>query len=102
LEAKMNFSKEEKAMWLADWRQSGKTAWTYAKENGLVPQTFCAWIKREANAAAGFVEIPGCKKPGQERAQEIPIENGEIRIHVPLSVWAQGAAAIMEGLRRAI
>jgi len=30
----MQYSKEEKAMWLEDWRQSGKTAWAYAKENG--------------------------------------------------------------------
>ena len=49
----MNYSKEEKAMWLEDWKGSGKKAWTYAKENGLIPQTFCSWAKREAADAAG-------------------------------------------------
>ena len=34
------FSKEEKAVWLEDWRRSGMKAWIYAKENGLNPQTF--------------------------------------------------------------
>jgi hypothetical protein len=31
-EGKMQFSKEEKAMWLEDWRQSGKSAWAYAAD----------------------------------------------------------------------
>ena len=39
------YSKEEKTMWLEDWKQSGKGAWLYAKENGLVPQTFVNWTK---------------------------------------------------------
>jgi len=43
----MNYSKEEKAMWLDDWRQSGKSAWAYAKENGLNLQTFKNWTKAE-------------------------------------------------------
>ena len=30
-----------------DWRQRGKSAWAYAKENGLVPQTFVIWTKLE-------------------------------------------------------
>jgi len=41
----MKYSKEEKAMWLENWRQSGKSAWVYAKENGLAPQTFTNWTK---------------------------------------------------------
>ncbi|MDR2596447.1 MAG: hypothetical protein LBC76_03905 [Treponema sp.] len=35
----MKYGKEEKIMWLEDWQQSGKSAWVYAKENGLVPWT---------------------------------------------------------------
>ena len=46
----MNFSTEEKAMWLEDWRRSGKKAWSYAKENGLTPQTFVTWTKKEIKA----------------------------------------------------
>jgi hypothetical protein len=40
LEEKMSYSQEEKAMWLEDWQKSGKKAWTYARENGLILQTF--------------------------------------------------------------
>jgi len=98
----MKFSKEERAMWLEDWRRSGKNAWTYARENGLVPQTFRGWVKREAEDASGFVEIPGRKKPRQEQLREILIEKGEIKIHIPLSLWASDAGAIMEGLRAAL
>ena len=53
----MIYSKKEKAKWLKDWRRSGKRAWTYAKENGLTPQTFVNWIKKEAEQKHGFVEI---------------------------------------------
>ena len=41
----MQYSEEEKEMWLEDWRQSGKPAWAYAKANGLNPQTFAKWTK---------------------------------------------------------
>jgi len=95
----MKMSKEEKAMWLEDWRQSGKSAWSYAKENGIIPQTFCGWVKREAKRASGFVEIPVSKKPRLETPQEILIERGEIKIHIPLSVWIEYPAAVMDGLR---
>ena len=36
----MQYSEEEKKMWLEDWQQSGKSAWSYAKENRLNPHTF--------------------------------------------------------------
>ena len=97
----MNFSKEEKAMWLADWRQSGKKAWTYAKENGLIPQTFCSWVKRGTKNAASFVEIPAHKKPKPELPPEILVEKGEIKMHVPLSVWIEYPGLIIEGLKAA-
>jgi hypothetical protein len=97
LEEEMSFSKEEKAMWLEDWKQSGKKAWTYAKENGLIPQTFCSWVKRGSLKASGFVEIPVQIKPKPE--QVILIEKGGIKIHIPMSVWIEYPAAVMEGLR---
>ena len=37
------YSKEEKAMWLEEWRQSGKSMWANAKENSPNPQTFSNW-----------------------------------------------------------
>ena len=96
----MKISKEEKALWLEDWRQSGKSAWSYAKENGLIPQTFCGWVKREAKSAQGFVEIPAHKKPKQEQQHmTLLIEKGDIKIHIPLSVWIEYPGAVMEGLR---
>ena len=95
----MQYSNEEKTMWLEDWRQSGKTAWTYAKENGINPQTFCGWVKREKRAASGFVEIPKQLTPKPEGRQEILIEKGDIKIHIPLSVWIKSPGAIMEGLK---
>jgi hypothetical protein len=83
------FSKEEKAMWLEDWQQSGKNAWAYAKENGLVPQTFTSWTKpRKKATMQTFVEVP--KKALQSTRlmmagkSEILIEKGDIKIHIPL------------------
>ena len=95
----MKISKEEKAMWLEDWRQSGKKAWTYAKENGLIPQTFCSWVKREGKSASGFVEIPAPAKPRLEQAQEILVEKGDLKIRIPFTLWTGRFLEIMEGLR---
>ena len=79
------FSKEEKAMWLEDWRQSGKKAWTYAKENGLVPQTFVSRAKpRKGKIKQPFVEMPKQVLQSTHLVQEIIIEKGDIRIHIPL------------------
>jgi hypothetical protein len=98
----MSYSKEEKAMWLEDWKQSGKKAWTYAKENGLIPQTFCKWVKLETKNVSGFVEIPAYKKPKFEQEQKILIEKGDIKIHIPLSVMIEYPRVIMENLKAAL
>ena len=98
----MSISKEERAMWLEDWKQSGKKAWTYAKENGLIPQTFCSWVKREGKPSTGFVEIPAHKKLKLGLSQEILVEKGDIKIHIPLSVWIEHPGTIMEGLKAAL
>jgi len=94
----MKFSKEERTRWLEDWRRSGKNAWTYARENGLVPQTFRGWVKREAEDASGFVEIPGRIKPKLEQPREILIEKGDVKIHLPMAVWNNGLRAVIESL----
>ena len=96
----MRYSNEEKRMRLKDWRQSGKATWAYAKESGINPQTFYGWVKREKKAASGFVEIPKQLKPKPEGLQKkILIEKGDIRIHIPLSVWLEYPGTIMEGLK---
>jgi hypothetical protein len=78
----MHYSKEEKAMWVDDWRQSGKSAWSYAKVNGLNPQTFIGWT-RQGNSQP-LVEVPKQIFQAKSLTQEILIEKGEVKIHIPL------------------
>ena len=93
----MRMSKEEKAKHLENWKQSEKSAWAYAKEKGITPQTFCGWVKGEAKKASVFVEIPMQLKPVSP--QQILIEKGDIKIHIPLSVWIEYPSAVIEGLK---
>lgn len=83
----MRYSKEEKTMWVDDWKQSGKCASVYAKENGLVPWTFIRWTKeeKEAEAIKGFVEIRP-KTKVKPQVATILIEKGDIRIYVPVGI----------------
>ena len=93
------YSKEEKGMWLEDWRQSGKSAWAYAKENELTPQTFVKWTKTETEAKTCLVEVPALTiPPSLQFAQEILIEKGEIKIHIPLGAGRNELRAVMEEL----
>jgi hypothetical protein len=97
----MKYSKEEKAMRLEDWRGSGQCANAYAKANGIVPWTFHRWVKEEAQTAHGFVEVSAQAMPSV-RNQEVVVEKGEIRIHIPATMSAAQIENVMEGLRRAI
>jgi len=96
----MRFSEEEKAMRLEDWRQSGKSAWTYAKTNGLNPQTFVKWTKTEAEQC--FVEVPVPAMPRAQCEPEILIEKGEVKIHIPLISGSRELRAVIEWLGRAV
>ena len=96
----MRFSEEEKAMWLEDWRQSGESAWAYAKENKLNPQTFARWIKAAA-AKPCFVEVPVPVIPAAAKP-EILIEKGDVRIHIPLSLNRNDMRAVMEAFGGAL
>jgi len=98
----MKFSEEEKAMWLEDWRQSGKSAWAYANANGLSPQTFVKWTKTEAEAKPCFVEVPVPAIPGTQCEPEILIEKGEVKIHIPLISGNMELRAVIEWLGRTI
>jgi hypothetical protein len=98
----MRFSKEEKAMWLEDWRKSGKKAWTYAKENGLCPQTFDRWVKPKTESSPCFVELPLEVVPHLNYNQEILIEKGDIKIHIPLSLGCSELQALFSALRAAV
>ena len=97
------YSKEEKEMRLGDWRQSGKSAWSYAKANNLNPQTFVKWTKAETEAKTCLVEVPALMMPPSlQFAQEILIEKGEIKIHIPLGMGCNELRAVMEGLGAAL
>ena len=97
----MKYSKEEKAMWLEDWHQSGKGAYAYAKENGFKPWTFIRWTREEAIVPEGFVEVPVQVIPSQQ-VPEVVIEKGELKIHIPATLSACQMQNIMEGLRGAL
>ena len=95
----MHFSKEEKAIRLADWRQSGKSAWAFARENGLVPQTFARWAKEESETKPAFVEVPLPSIPSPRYLSEILIEKGDMQIHIPVTVGYGELRVVMEELR---
>jgi hypothetical protein len=82
----MHYSNEEKAMWLEDWKKSGKSAWAYAKEAGIVPQTFVGWTKLRTSNKHRFVEVTAKAKPTLQDAQVISIEKGGVKIHVPMNI----------------
>jgi hypothetical protein len=94
----MKFSGEEKAMWLEDWRRSGKKAWAYAKENGLVPQTFTSWTRSREKAEQPLVEVPVQKLQSTRHIQEILLEKGEIKIHIPLTIGSAELRTIIDAL----
>ena len=94
----MKYKEEEKRMWLEDWRQSGKSAWSYAKGNGLNPQTFVKWTKEEKEGGPCFVEVPTPVIKPQRQIPEILIERGEVKIHIPLELGRCELRAVMEGL----
>ena len=96
------YSKEEKEMWLDDWRQSGKSAWSYAKANNLNPQTFTKWTKAETAAKVRMVEVPAPIIQHTLGLPEILIEKGDIKIHIPLEIERNGLRAVMESLAAVI
>jgi transposase-like protein len=98
----MKYSEEEKAMWVEDWRQSGKSAWAYAKANGLNPQTFVKWTKTGAEEKPCFVEIPAPVMADSQYEPEILIERGEVKIHIPLIRGSRELRSVIEWLGRAI
>jgi transposase-like protein len=98
----MRYSEEEKRMWLEDFQASGKSAWAYAKENGLNLQTLKQWTRPEKEAEASFVEVtPQIINPVRDR-HEILIEKGDVRIHIPLAAGCGELRAVMEGLGRVL
>ena len=98
----MKFNEEEKAMWLENWKQSGKSISSYVRENGLVRWTFTKWLKAEREAKPCFVEVTAGDMRPASQALEILIEKGEVKIHIPLAIGSSGLRSVMEGLRGAL
>jgi len=97
----MSFSKEEKMMWLEDWSRSGKKAWAYAKENGLIPQTFCNWVKKaESKKPEGFVEVPNQLIRSSVESQQMVIETEVFKIHLPVTICAMELQKVLTALGR--
>ena len=94
----MHFTNEEKAMWIEDWKRSGKKPYTYAKDNGIVPQAFARWTKSETEAKPCFVEITTQLVQPSTQVPKILIEKGEIKIHIPLVMGLEELRIVMEGL----
>jgi hypothetical protein len=97
-----HYSSEEKAMWLEDWQESGKSAWTYAKENGIFPQTFINWTKPRKESRESLVEVPRNIFRSVCQAPEILIEKGELKIHIPLEPVLSELQNVMAGVRQII
>ena len=96
----MSYTQEEKTMWLEDWSRSGKKAWSYAKENGLIPQTFCSWVKRaEGKKPSGFVEIPKKVTSPVVQSQEMVIETGGLKIRIPLTTHMDELQTILAAVK---
>ena len=98
----MTFSKEEKEMWVEDWRRSGKTAWAYAKENGLIPQTFNGWTRNRGKTTQPLVEVSAGILQSTRPTQELLIEKGEVRIHIPLEPVLGEVHAIIKRIGQTI
>ena len=98
----MHFSNEEKTKWLEDWKQSGKSAWAFAKEKGLNQETFRRWTKPKPKLKSGFVEVKPQAMPSAPRATEMLVEKGDLKIHIPLNLGRDELRAIMEGLGAAL
>jgi hypothetical protein len=90
-------------MWLEDWQQSGKKAWTYAKENGLIPQTFCTWAKKETGKertqiSPRFVEVKAAAMPAPAQTTEVLIKKGDVRINITFPNSSEEIRTVMNGL----
>ena len=94
----MVYSNEEKVRRLEEWRQSGKNAWAYAKENGIKPRTFAKWTQAGRDGKGNFVEIPQAQIKSQLHMREIVIEKGDVKVHLPFDLSSAELRIVMEGI----
>jgi len=102
LEEEMRFSKEEKEKLLEEWKLSGKSAWSFAREKTLCQQTFAKWVRTEKERKNGFVQIAAQKMSASRNSAEILIEKGDMKIHVPLNISSNEITTLLKGLQTSI
>jgi len=97
----MKYSEEEKKMWVEAWKQSGKNAWAYAKENGLIPQTFSSWAKKKEKPKSrlGFVEVRRQATPKQSHTPRMMIEKEGMKIYLPIGVNSEELCKVIKSLK---
>ena len=78
-------SAEEKKRLIEQWKESGKSRWTFAKEQGIGAQTLYKWTA-SAKEPSGFVELRTGNKPVFLNNREMILERGETRIRIPLEM----------------
>ena len=98
----MRYSKEERSMFLEDWKRGGKSAWKYAKENRLSWKTFKRWTENTNPEKPCFVEVPAQIIKPLPQMPEILIEKGGVKIRIPLVIGRNELRAVMEGLGAAL
>ena len=98
----MYYSAEEKIKMLEGWKQSGKSAYAYAKGIGVKQGTFAKWIKKEKEVKTGFVEIETRKITDTRNVPEMRIEKGDMKIYIPLNVSSNEISVLLKGLQTAI
>ena len=84
-------------MWLEDWKESGQNPWAYAKANGLIPQTFAGWVRKETELTPDFIEIQTNERT-YPQASEILIKKDNLQIHIPLGIGINELRIILEAL----
>jgi hypothetical protein len=77
-------------MWIDDWQKSGKKAWTYAKENGLIPQTFVICRNKNKN------------RHPVTTIRDSVIEKGVLKIRLPGGMNGRDIILVIESLRAAV
>jgi len=98
----MKYSKEEKTKRLEEWKQSGKSAWAFARENGFKQQTFAKWVKAEKESKGRFIEIRQGPRAATAEKPEILIESGDMKIHIPIGLSKSELSSVFESLRAVI
>jgi len=98
----MHYNLEEKTKWLDNWQKSRKSAWVYAKENNLSPQTFLKWTRNRSVKKNGFVQIPKTIMAVSRQEPEILIEKGDVKIHIPFEPVRTELRSLLEVLRQAL